>query len=131
MYIYLNWMDILVVQIRQNMFPISLLRTPALFIKEHQYFVVGKQSNWMKCFDLWCNYTTLWCKRTTNCSSLLISVVKSVSRHEEASAGGGSFAWQPGLNALQNLEICFSWSTCPAINKNLPSVWFYQDHMWP
>ena len=43
-----------------------------------------------------------------------MSGVKSVSRHEEASGGGGSFAQQGGLIARQNL----------------PSGWFCQDHRW-
>ena len=47
------------------------------------WFFVRKQSNWTTKWDFWCNYTTLWCKRTTNCWSLLIYDVKSVSRHED------------------------------------------------
>ena len=35
----------------------------------------------------------------------LMSGVKSVSSHEEASGGGGSFARQGGLIARQNLAI--------------------------
>ena len=37
-----------------------------------------------------------------------MSGVKSVFRHEEASAGGGSFAPQGGLIARQSLAICVS-----------------------
>ena len=40
-----------------------------------------------------------------------MSGVKSVSRHEEALAGGGSFAPQGGLIAQQNLAICVSRTT--------------------
>ena len=54
-----------------------------------------------------------------------MSGVKSVSRHEEASAGGGSFARQ-GLIARQNLAICVSRTTCHAISTNLSSGWFCQ-----
>ena len=36
----------------------------------------------------------------------LMSGVKSVSRHEEASGGGVSFALQGGLIAQHNLAIC-------------------------
>ena len=66
-----------------------------------------------------------------------MSGVKSVSRHEEASAGGGSFAPQGGsfapqggLIARQNLAIRVSRTTCLAISTNLPSGWFYQDYRW-
>ena len=41
--------------------------------------------------------------------------VKSVSQHEKASAGGGSFARQGGLIGQQNLAICVSRTTCCAI----------------
>ena len=56
--------------------------------------------------------------------------VKSVSRHEEASAGGGSFVPQSGWIAQQNLAIRVSRTTCFAIITNFPSEWFYQDHRW-
>ena len=49
--------------------------------------------------------------------------VKSVSRHKEASACGGSFARQGGIIALYNLAICVSRTTCSAISTNLPSGW--------
>ena len=44
-----------------------------------------------------------------------MSGVKSVSRYQEASARGGSFARQGGLIAQQNLVICFNRITCHAI----------------
>ena len=56
--------------------------------------------------------------------------VKCVSRHEEASSGGGSFAPQGSLTARQNLAVCVSRTTCLAISTNLSSGWFYQDHRW-
>ena len=66
-----------------------------------------------------------------------MSGVKSVSRHKEASAGGGSFAPQGGsfapqggLIARQNLAIRVSRTTCLTIRTNLSSGWFYQDHRW-
>ena len=120
----------LVVQIRRQIFTICLLRTTASFIKDHPVFCVGKRSNWTTKWDLWRNWTTLWRKRTTNCWSLQMSSMKSVSRHEEAWAGGGSFAPQGGLIARQNLAIRVSRTTCLAISTNLSSGWFYQDHMW-
>ena len=46
-----------------------------------------------------------------------MSGVKSVSRHEEASAGGGSFAQHGGLIAQQNLAILVSRTTCPEISR--------------
>ena len=52
-----------------------------------------------------------------------MSGIKSVSRHEEASAGSGPFLGQGGLIAQQNLANC-------DISTNLPSGWFYQDHRW-
>ena len=55
-----------------------------------------------------------------------MSGVKSVSRHEEASVSGGSFAQQGGLNAQHNLAIRVSRTTCSVISTNLPSGWFYQ-----
>ena len=57
-----------------------------------------------------------------------MSGVKSVSRHEEASGGGRSFARQGDLIAQQDLAIPVSRATCQAISTNLPSGWFYQDH---
>ena len=45
-----------------------------------------------------------------------MSGVKSVSRHKEASAGGGSFAPQGGLIARQNFAIRVSRTTCLAIS---------------
>ena len=59
-----------------------------------------------------------------------MSGVKSVSRHEEVSAGGGSFAPQGGPIAWQNLAIRVSRATCLAISTNLSSGWLYQDHRW-
>ena len=59
-----------------------------------------------------------------------MSGLKSVSRHEEASAGGGYFAPQCGLIAKQNLAICVSRTTCLAIITNLPSGVSYKDHGW-
>ena len=56
--------------------------------------------------------------------------MKSVSRHKEVSAGGGSFAQQGGLIARQSLSICVSRTTCCAISNNLSLRWFYQDHRW-
>ena len=44
-----------------------------------------------------------------------MSGVKSVSRHEEASGGGSSFAQQAGRIARQNLDFCASRTTCCAI----------------
>ena len=55
-----------------------------------------------------------------------MSGVKSVSRHEEASAGGGSFAQQGGLIARQNLAICVSKTTCHATIVRL-SIYIYID----
>ena len=52
----------------------------------------------------------------------------SVSRHEEALGGGGSFARKGGQVALQNLAICVSRTTCPAISTYLVSEWFYHNH---
>ena len=126
-----------VVQIRRQIFTIRLLRTTASFIKDHPVFFVGKRSNWTTKWDFWRNWTTLSRKRTTNCWSLLMSGGKSVSRHKEASAGGGSFAPQGGsfapqggLIARQNLAIRVSRTTCLAISTNSSSGWFYQDHRW-
>ena len=59
-----------------------------------------------------------------------MSGVKSLSRHEEALAGGGSFAQQGGLIAQQNFAVRVSRTTCHSISTNLPSGWFYQDHWW-
>ena len=66
-----------------------------------------------------------------------MSGTKSVSRHKEASVGGGSFAPQGGsfvpqggLIAQQNLAVRVSRTTCRAVSTNLSSEWFYQDHMW-
>ena len=59
-----------------------------------------------------------------------MSGVKSLSRHQEASAGGGSFVPQGGLIARQNLAIRVSRTTCLAITTNFLSCWFYQDHRW-
>ena len=73
-----------------------------------------------------------------------MSGLKSVSRHVEASANGGSFPPQGGSFALQggsfapqggqiaqqNLAIHVSRTTCLTISTNLPSGWFYQDHRW-
>ena len=56
--------------------------------------------------------------------------VKSVSRHEETSVGGGTFVPQGGLIARHNLAIRVRRTTCLAISTNLPSGWFYQDHRW-
>ena len=44
-------------------------------------------------------------KKKTQLLKPLMSGVKSVSSHEEASGGGGSFARQGGLIARQNLAI--------------------------
>ena len=107
-----------------------VLRTTALFIKDHPKFCFGKRSNWLSKWDLLCNLTTLWWKKTTNWWSLLMLCVKSVSKHEEASAGGGSFSRPGGLNAQQNLAICISRNTCHAIVTNFSSGWFYQNHRW-
>ena len=65
-----------------------------------------------------------------NCQLLkpLMYAVKSVYRHEEALAGGGSFAPQGGLIELQNLAIRVSRTTCLAFSTNLSSGWFHQDH---
>ena len=41
-----------------------------------------------------------------------MSGVNSVSRYEEASAGGGSFAPQGGIISWQNLAIHVSRTTC-------------------
>ena len=119
-----------VVQIRWQIFTICLLRTIAWCIKDQPVFFVGNQSNWTTKWDLWCNWSTLWRKRTTNCWSLLMSGVKSVSGHKEASAGGGSFAPQGGLIARQNFDIRVSRTTCLTISTNLSSEWFYQDPWW-
>ena len=43
-----------------------------------------------------------------------MSGVKSISRHEKASGGGGSFAQQGGLIAQHNLAIRVSRTTCRA-----------------
>ena len=63
--------------------------------------------------------------------------VKSASRHEEASAGGGSFAPQGGsfapqggLIVRQNLAIHVSRTTCLTVSINLSSGWFYKDPRW-
>ena len=120
----------LVVQIRRQIYTICLLRTTTSFIKDHPVFFVGKRSNFTTKWDLWRNWTTLSRKRTTNCWSLLMSGWKSVSRHKEASEGGGSFAPQGGLIAQHNLAICINRTTCLAISTNLSSGWFYQDHRW-
>ena len=48
--------------------------------------------------------------------------LKSVSRHEEASAGGGSFAQQGGIIAQQNLVIGVSRTTCCSISTNEVSL---------
>ena len=56
-----------VFQIRLDILAICLIRTTALFIKNHPVFLVGKGSNWTLKGDLWCNWTPLWYKRTTNC----------------------------------------------------------------
>ena len=119
-----------VVHIRLHMLVVCLLRTTPSFIKDHQIFVVGKPSNWTTKWDLLLNLTTFWRKRTTIYWSLLMSGVKSVSIHEEALASCGSFAPQGHLIAQQNLAIRVSRITCLAINTNLPSGWFYQDHRW-
>ena len=57
-------------------------------------------------------------------------LLKSVSQHEEASAGVGCFARQSGLIAQQNLTSRVSRTTCLAIITNMPSGWFYQAHIW-
>ena len=119
-----------VVQIRLHFLAIRLFWTTASFIKDHPVFFVGKRFNWTTKWDLWRNWTTLWRKRTTNYWSLPMSGVKSVSRHEDASAGGGSFAPQGGLTGRQNFAICVCRTTCLAISTNLPTGWFYQDHRW-
>ena len=106
-----------------------LLRTTASFMKDQPVCFVGKRSNWTTIWDFWRNWTTMWRrKKNTNCWSLVISGVKSVSRHQEASAGGGSIAPQGGLIAQQILAICVSRTTCLAIGTNFPSRWLYQDH---
>ena len=48
-----------------------------------------------------------------------MSGMKSVSTHEEASGGGGRYSRQGGLIAQQNVTICFSKTTYPAICTNL------------
>ena len=53
-----------------------------------------------------------------------MSGVKTLSRQEEASGGGGSFAQKCGLIAQQNLAICVSKTTCCAISTNLLSGGF-------
>ena len=70
------------------------------------------------------------CKRTINWWSLLMSGVNSVSRYEEASAGGGSFAPQGGLISWQNLVIHVSRTSWRAITNNLSSSWCYQYSRW-
>ena len=66
-----------------------------------------------------------------------MSGVKSVSRNEDAFAGGGSFlpqggsfAPQGGLIARQNLAIRVIRTTCLTISTNLSSGLFYQEHRW-
>ena len=59
-----------------------------------------------------------------------MSGVKSLSRYEEASAGGGSFAPQGGPIERQNLAVHVSSTTCLAMRTNLSSGWFYQDRRW-
>ena len=59
-----------------------------------------------------------------------MSGVKSVSKHEEGSAGGGSFVPQGGLIAQQNLAICVSRATCLTMCTNFLLGRFYQDHRW-
>ena len=56
-----------VVQIRLHILAIVLLRTTASSNKDHPVFLVEKRSNWTTKLDLLGNWTTLWCKRTTNC----------------------------------------------------------------
>ena len=51
-----------------------------------------------------------------------MSGVKSVSKHEEALAGGGSFVPQGGKIALQNFTICVCRTTCLTMCTNF----FYQ-----
>ena len=114
-----------VVEMRLHLLAICFFRTSALFIKDHPVFC-----DWMTKWDLLRKWTTLWHKRTTNCWSLLMSGVKSVSRHKEASAGGGSFAPQGGLITQQNLSISVSRTTFLAISTNFSTGWFYQDHRW-
>ena len=48
--------------------------------------------------------------------------MKSVSRHEEASAGGGSFAPQGGLIAQYNIAICVTKTTCLVNRAVLPRL---------
>ena len=48
----------------------------------------------------------------SNTQNLLVSGVKSVSRHEEALTSGGSFAQQVCLIAQQNFAIHVCISTC-------------------
>ena len=59
-----------------------------------------------------------------------LSGVKSVSRHEEASDGGDSFAQQGGIIAQQNLPIFVSRTMSSTIITNLPSEWFHQHPTW-
>ena len=108
-----------VVQIRQQVYTICSSRTIASFIKDHHVFFVRKSSNWTTKWDLWRNWTTLWRKRTTNCWSLLMSGVKSVLRHKEASAGGGSFVPQGGLIAQHSLALGFRRTTYLAISTRV------------
>ena len=51
-----------------------------------------------------------------------MSDVKSVSRHEEASAVGGSFGRQGGLIERQSVPIRVRKTTCCAISTNLASI---------
>ena len=59
-----------------------------------------------------------------------MSGVKAVSRHEEALAGGGSFAPQGDCIARHNLAIYVSRATCYLISANFLSGWFYHDCSW-
>ena len=91
-----------VVPIRWHLLVFSLFRTIALFLLRNTlYFVlvsglIGSQHENVVQLD-----HLLW-KRTTNSWSRLMSGVKSVSRHEGTSAGGGSFAQQGGLIVWPN-----------------------------
>ena len=67
------------------------------FLEDHTVFFVGKRSNWTTKLDLQRNLTTLLCK------FLLMSDVKYVSTHEEASAGSGSFA----VTRRSNCTTCY------------------------
>ena len=102
-----------VVQIRQHILAICLLRTTALFTKDHSVFFF-LESGLIKQQNETCGLI-----RTTNYRNLLMSFLKFVSRHEEASGGGASFVQQGGLIARQNLTNV-SRTTCGAISTNLP-----------